>query len=289
MDTPQADRRSLLRLGLASGAALWPAVQSRAEDARAPLAGAEDHPSAPFGDAMLAHRKLAYSADSTLTFSWLRGLRYALVDTQLHPLWTMHLGTVFRTRDLVDGYEVTAATATFYTDIETGAFLRRLRNPVTGADVEIHYFPPKPQTVVYGRQGPAGDPAGLTGALESRNQTGPAWIDGDTISVLGDHIAYSTPAAPAGQHFRVNDLSTFIGSAREVADAATPNPPSVMMFNDINTWPAWLGMGDTPGAYVSRAWGRKALAYADMPRLWLALMAQEYPRAHADPASLLVG
>jgi len=287
MDTLQADRRRLLRLGLASGAALWPIDQVRAGVPAAALDGADDHPVAPFGDAMLAHRKLAYSADTSVTFSWLRGVRYAAVDAVLHPLWTMHLGTVFRTRDLADGYEVTAATTTFYTDIDTGAFLRQVKNPVTGARVDIHYFPPKAQTLVYGRTGPTQDPAGLTGAFDSRTQTGPAWIDGDTISVLGDHIVYSSAGAPAAKHFRVNDLSTFIGSARDVADPATPNPPSTMMFNDLNTWPAWLGMGDTPGAYISRAWGRKVFAYADMPQLWLALMAEHHPQAHADPASLL--
>ncbi len=276
------DRRALLRLGVAStAAALAPLSDGRAETAPGPI----DRPARPVGDAQRVHRKLAYSMDSTLTFTWLRGVRYAAVDNVLRPLWTMHLGTMFRTRDLANGYAVTAATTTFYTDLETGRLLKTVQNPITGKTVEVRYFPPTPQTLVYGRSGPPLPDAGPLAGLENHVETGPAWIDGETISVLGDHLAYSRERGPSA--IRVNDLSTFIGLATDVENPHLPNPPSTMIFNDLNTWPPWLQMGDAPGAYFSRAWGRKAFAYDAMPGVWRALMRTEYPAIDADPASAL--
>jgi hypothetical protein len=236
-------------------------------------------------DAQTVHRKLAYSMDSSLTFSWLRGVRYAAVDNVLRPLWTMHLGTMFRTHDLANGYRVTAATATFYTDLDTGRLLKTIKHPITDKTIDVRYFPPTPQTMIYGRSGPPTPDHGPLATLENHVDTGPAWIDGETISVLGDHLAYSREGAPTP--IRVNDLSTFVGLAKDVADPNMPNPPSTMIFNDLNTWPPWLQMGDAPGAYFSRAWGRKAFSYAAMPGVWLALMRSEYPAIAADPAAAL--
>jgi hypothetical protein len=282
MTLPPTDRRALLGLGAASTAALLaPVAPARADPSPSTL----DTPARPVGDAQIVHRKLAYSMDGSLTFSWLRGVRYAAIDNVLRPLWTMHLGTLFRTRDLANGYAVTAATTTFYTDLDSGRLLKTIQHPLTGKTLDVHYFPPTPQTVVYGRSGPPIPDSGPLAALENHVATGPAWIDGETISVLGDHLAYSREGGPS--RIRVNDLTTFVGRASDVADPRVPNPPSTMIFNDLNTWPPWLQMGDAPGAYFSRAWGRKEFSYDAMPGVWRALMRTEYPAIAADPASAL--
>ncbi len=277
-----ADRRALLRLGVASTAAvLSPLSNGRAQPAPSPI----DQPARPAADAQTVHRKLAYSMDSTLTFSWLRGIRYAAIDNVLHPLWTMHLGTLFRTHDLPNGYAVTAATTTFYTDLDTGRLLKTVKNPITGKTLDVRYFPPSPQTLIYGRSGPPKPDSGPLAGLENHVDTGPAWIDGETISVLGDHLAYSHEAAPS--LIRVNDLMTFLGLAKDIANPGVPNPPSTTIFNDLNTWPPWMEMGEAPGAYFSRAWGRKEFSYDAMPEIWRALMRTEYPAIAADPGSAL--
>jgi hypothetical protein len=282
MPTSPTDRRTLLQLGVASTAAvLTPLAVARAEQ----VEGAIDRPARPVADAQTVHRKLAYSMDSSLTFSWLRGVRYGVFDNVLRPLWTMHLGTMFRTHDLANGYRVTAATTTFYTDLDTGRLLKTVKHPITGKMIDIRYFPPTPQTMIYGRSGPPIPESGPLATLENHVDTGPAWIDGETISVLGDHLAYSREGAATP--IRVNDLSTFVGLAKDVADPNTPNPPATMIFNDLNTWPPWLQMGDAPGAYFSRAWGRKEFSYDAMPGVWRALMRTEYPAIAADPAAAL--
>ncbi len=54
-------------------------------------------------DQALAFRKFAYATRPEPGFWWLQGRRYGLVDNQLTPLWDMHVGIVFRTRDLDGG------------------------------------------------------------------------------------------------------------------------------------------------------------------------------------------
>jgi hypothetical protein len=276
MTLPRPDRRAVLG-GLALGAAALSPAAALARG-RAPLD--------PVADLALIHRKLVWSGNADLTFSWLRGVRYALIDNRLLPLWDMHVGTIFRTRDLADGYEVAALSTSFYTDLQTGRFLESFHNPITGATLPITYYPPQPQRIVYGASGRVAPTAGFLARLDQHVEIGPAWFDGDTVAVASDYRAYSPDASPT-PGVRVNDLSTNVGRLAEVADPHSPNPPATLIFNDLNTWPAWLGMGDRPGSYVSRAWGRKAFAWTEMPPVWRDLMQSRYPKIAADPAGPL--
>ena len=45
-------------------------------------------------------------------------------------------------------YETTAISMVFYTDLETGEFLETFKNPFTGQEVEVSYFPARPATQV---------------------------------------------------------------------------------------------------------------------------------------------
>ena len=61
-----------------------------------------------------AFRKLAYSMDGDVTWWWMRGTRFGVVDSVATPFWDMYVGSWFTTRDLDDGaYEVTMAGANF--------------------------------------------------------------------------------------------------------------------------------------------------------------------------------
>ncbi len=62
-----------------------------------------------------------------------------------------------------------------------------------------------------------------------------------------------------------------------------------MNFNDINTWPAWLEMGDQPGNYVSRGHGRKLHSGEGMPAQWLRFMNEKYPEESRDLVGAIAG
>jgi hypothetical protein len=240
-------------------------------------------------DIALIYRKLAFSMDEKPGYWWLQGRRFGLVDAELTPLWDMHVGTFFRTRDVADSdaFDVTLWSVSFYTDIDSGQYITSARNPYTGKEVAIQYFRPTAGTVRYnskGRMDSGPAPAGLIrdGAI------GPAWIEGDQVLVQGDYIA-RRDEAPGADRIRVNDLATYYGSKHQIADTFVASAPAGQIFSDINTWPDWLGMGGRPGSYFSRAHGRKASAYELMPSRFRDLMSRLYPDIARHPAESLNG
>lgn len=258
---------------------------------RAP-AGAAQRPLDPANplDQSFIFKRLAYASGSTPRFSWLRGTRYALVNTDLIPLWEMHVGTIFQVHESPDAppgaYRVTAMSTSFYTDLHSGAFLKSFKNPFTGKTVPMGYFPPKPATLVYTVDGLVDPPGRLPPGLTTIGRLGPTWIEGDVVCTVGDNLVLSSPGSP---RIRVNDLSTYVGSLKAVMDPAVAMPQAHLTFSDINTWPPWLQMGDQPGTYYSRAIGQKELTYQGMPALWRTLMASEYPAVARDPIAALAG
>jgi hypothetical protein len=284
-------RRSVMQLIGGAGAALAaPAIVGHAARAATAFDPKNlDHLS-------MAHRKLVYSADGAVTFTWLRAMRYALIDSAFTPLWELHSGIMFRTVDKPDGtYEVHAISAIYYTDIETEKFIETFKNPFTGETVTFLYArpeAPKPAVRVthFGKTGPMGEegasPAGMKRAVEHR-KIGPAWAVGDQIWLRADSVSRFEPTEPGKRMSQVNDWLTYSGSLSAVMDPAVKNPPATQAFNDINTFPAWFGMGERPGNYVSRGFGAKVFAFDDMPKIWRDIFTAKNPQIAKDPKAAL--
>ena len=274
-------RRSFLASGVAGALAAGLARPSLA----LPTSGID--PASTIGKALI-FKKLAYATDDRVGFWWLRGTRFALIDTKLIPLWEMHVGSAFQVRDLSPtAYEVVFLQASFYTDLTTGVFLRRFDNPLTGKTIDLGYRPPARGVVTFDAAGRTDKPGGVLANLTQRGETGPAWIEGDQVWVRGDILLDGDPATTGARPIRVNDLTTYFGSLKEVADPAVHMPLAGQIFSDINVWPPWLGLGDRPGDYYSRAFGHKVASFEAMPEIWRRLMIENYPAVARDiPATL---
>jgi hypothetical protein len=262
-------------------------------------------------DLALIFRKLCFSLDDKVGYWWLQGTRYGLVDTKLVPFWRINIGYLFTVRDISpDSYHVTTLGATFYTDLTTGAYLREFVNPLTQKTIAMPAARPAPFTLKYNALGleetaaetvndlrrwggfppvPSPDADEKAAGLVRSGAIGPAWIQGDDVWVQSDHLSRIAPPAPRRRDLRANDLVTYFGSLRDVADPAVNMAPAGLAFSDVNVWPAWLEMGDAPGDYYSRTYGRKAFSHAEMPEVWRRLLAQEYPEVAKDPVALLRG
>jgi hypothetical protein len=112
-------------------------------------------------------------------------------------------------------------------------------------------------------------------------------VQGGVVYVTADVILAGALVSDPGTRVRVNDLTTYVGSLRDVLDPKVAMAPAAQMFNDDNTWPAWLEMGDRPGSFFSRAQGRKVFRYEDMPPVWRGEVARRYPAIARDPAGAL--
>ena len=286
------NRRNALALlgasagGLAGGTIVQAAGSGRAAPAAPPDLGDRRQLARAF-------RKLAYSLDDAVTFWWMRGTRYGMVDSVATPLWDMHVATWFRTRDLDgDAFEVTSAGANYYTLPDSTELLEVFSNPYTGAELPVRYSPSKASRRVIGPAGEAIDTGAIPGMqITQRDHVNSGWIEGDDVVIRGDTLIHAEPLDPAAgaRALHVNDWSTYIGPLAEMADPKSRNVRGAQYFNDVLTWPKWLQMGDRPGSFLSRCYGRKVFAYAQMPALWRRLFERVQPEAARDPAGLLAG
>lgn len=278
-------RTALGLIGAATAAPFITAPPARADSL-------ELDPSNP-DHTLLITRKLAHTMDDDIVFWWAKLSRFGLLDKIFTPLWDVHVGAILTARDVGPrgAYETTAISMVFYTDIETGEYLKTFNNPYTGEDVAINYFPATPAKRVISIDGPKSEPPTRPGfKIFSSHPLGPAWIEADDVWVRNDDMTRMEPETPdAGPPFRVNDWNTYHGSTSDVANADIKNAPATWHFNDVLSWPPWLGMGDSPGDYVSRGFGRKVSSFSAMPDRLQDLIKERHPEIHKDPAAALRG
>ncbi len=242
---------------------------------------------------LLISRKLAHSMDDNPVFWWAKLSRMYMLDKIITPLWDVHIAAVLNTRDIDEhgSYETTAISMVFYTDLETGEYLTRFDNPITGKTVDVGYFPAKPGKRITSISGAKSEPRTRPGyEITSSHPMGPAVIEGDDVWVRVDDSTQVEPLKPeTGSAFRVNDWNTYHGSLSDVANPKIANAPATWHFNDVLSFPPWLGMGDTPGDYVSRGFGRKVSGIRSMPEQLQDLIKERHPDIYKDPAAALRG
>jgi hypothetical protein len=275
-------------LGLIGAAGAVPLVGARS--ARAEML--ELDPSKPAHTLMIT-RKLAHTMGDDIVYWWAKLSRMVMLEKVATPMWDVYVAALLKTRDIDDqgGYETTAISMVFYTDVETGEYLRTFDNPITGQTVEINYFPARPSkriTSIGESKAPSPSRPGYD--IISSHPLGPAVIEGNDVWVRMDDSTRMEPKTPeAGPVFRVNDWSTYHGSVSDVANTDVKNAAATWHFNDILSFPPWLGMGDRPGDFVSRGFGRKVSSFSAMPDRFQDLIKQRHPDIYQDPAAALRG
>ncbi len=236
------------------------------------------------------HRKLHFSFDDRVVYWYLRAIRYGLVDSAFTPFWDMHVGFISVSENEGDDFRMKIMSAIFYTDIETGMLLENFDNPFKGERIPVRQPGALRASRLYDKVGMVTDPIERPGMNATQDGSiGPAWIVGDDVWCRADTATRLEPTSVDGRLFQVYDWSTFHGSISEVADPDVASAHCTQTFVDLLTWPDWLNMGDLPGNYVSRGFGRKSWSMDGMPPEWSAIMRDQYPKAYDDPRSYIEG
>ena len=234
------------------------------------------------------HRKLHYSFDNRVVYWYLRAIRYGLVDSAFTPFWDMHVGFLSISQDEGDGFRTNTMNAIFYTDIESGKLLEHFDNPFTGERLPVRQPGLSRSSRMYNKVGMVPGRAERPGFNMSQyGEVGPAWVVGDDVWCRGDTGFRGEPTTAEGSVIQINDWSTFHGSISEVSDSDILSANATQAFNDINTWPSWLNMGEVSGNYVSRGFGRKSWSRDGMPPEWSSIMRDRYPKEFADPRAYI--
>jgi hypothetical protein len=273
-------------LGLMAAA---PFVASRSEQAFGATQLSLD-PANP-DDLYLINRKVNYTYDEEPVFWYIEAVRYGLVDSKFMPFWNMHVAFLFTVESTGEfEYGTNQLSAIFYSDLQTGDLLETFKNPITGASVPVRQPGLIRSNSRFDKTGQIRAERKIPGAtVTSKEDIGPAWIIGDDVWVNADTRLRAEPKEPGGRLLQVNDWSTYHASLKEVANPDVLCAAATMNFNDINTWPAWLNMGDQPGNYVSRGFGRKLRSADGMPPQWLRFMGELYPTESKDLVGAIEG
>ena len=248
------------------------------------------NPSDP-DDLYLVHRKVNYTYDDRPVFWYIEAVRYGLVDSAFTPFWRMHVGFLFTVKSTGEfDFENKQLSAIFYADLETEELLETFNNPITGARTPVRQPGLNRGTARYSKTQRVQESRERPGARVTQGTDyGPAWIIGDDVWVYSDTWFRAEPTGSEGRLTQVNDWSTYHASLQEVADPSVTSAAATMNFNDINTWPSWLNMGDHPGNYVSRGFGRKLHSGEGMPPQWLRFMKERYPAESRDLVGAIEG
>ena len=243
-------------------------------------------------DLYLIHRKLNYTYDENPVFWYIEAVRYGLVDSKFTPFWNMHVGFLFTVDSLGEfDFRTNQLSAIFYSDLETGDLLDTFNNPFTGASIPVRQPGLIRSQSRFDKFRQVREEREIPGAtVTTATDIGPAWINGDDVWVHGDTGFRAEPDESSDRRLiQVNDWSTYHGSLKEVADPSVASAQATMNFNDVNTWPDWLQMGDRPGNYVSRGVGRKLRSGEGMPPQWLRFRAERFPEESRDLAGAIEG
>ncbi len=243
-------------------------------------------------DVLMITRKLAHTIGDDVVHWWAKLSRMVMLEKKSTPMWDVWVGAILKTNTIDDqgGYETTAISMVFYTDVKTGQYMEKFNNPITGKTVDIGYFPAKPRTTVSTLDDKKGGPQRPGYEVTSRHPLGPAMIIGDDVWVRDDDVTFMEPmTADAGPAFRVQDWNTYHGSVTDVANPEVLNAPATWHFNDILSFPPWLEMSDHPGDFMSRGFGRKTSSFDAFPKKLTGMIKMRHPEILKDPRAALDG
>jgi len=237
---------------------------------------------------MRALVKLRGSTDGRVALWWMKGPRYGVVGSQVTPLFQNLVASFHRFTRQPDGnFLVTVVELSYYTDLASGELLQRWRNPLTGAMNDVEYIVFGPVTA---RLTPSGiePPAVTPGAQLSVTPTvAVSATHGDDIWIQEDVAATIEPSNRLRKTYRGNDLATYHGSLRALADPARPWVESTVHYQSVTHWRSWMKLDDIDGHLMARAVGRKVWSVEDLPREFLNLARRLNPQIIADPVAAL--
>jgi len=290
------NRRQLLKgLGLSSfGLALLPTIPGPMADTGLDLRS----PSRLLSTSI----RMRGSLEQRLAFIWLRGIRYTLVDGEALPLCGYIGGSITRYRQLSDdAFEFLLYEISYYTDLQTGEVLDKLRMPYTDRDVEVPLYRTGPgrhvvmianeEELDWSRENTTSEALAQQIAPDAkvyyRFNLRPAIEHGEQVWIRSDSFTRLVPRDPKQAPMFYKEAITYQASRSDLADLSTPQVDAQLSFAIATAWRPWMQMGDIDGHTVTDGIGGKVMDMRDMPEDFIRFTEKHHPDVLADPAALL--
>jgi hypothetical protein len=209
------------------------------------------------------------------------GTIFAVIGEEApRPLMAFQGMEMYWAKKLEEGrYWFTGNTVSFMTDVETGGWLRTMKNPYTGKTLEV------PAAVQGGRSG--------RGFLYTVNGVEPSWA-ADKIedkplklwwTAAGDYVwLHNETVYPPGLPPPRKQRQTNFARRDHFIDPEVRKIPATFSATFFSPWPDWMEMGDQPGHVIWHASGAKLNTIKDLPPMYKARLESEHPdRMTANP------
>ena len=242
--------------------------------------------------AMLILAKLQGDVSGRTVYGYQRGQVYGLVGGQGLPIekygrriYDYEGGGVGRSRILANGdIETVSRSWLFYTDPETGEYIKQFRNPYTGETLDV---PPFRGGISGGTLTPNGPKVSASFTMESTAIGRPIKLE---VKTVGPHSWVSRQAftrwTPKGSTKARTEftLDTWTVKTTDLANAALTLIPSTSSWTSQTEWQTWLKMPeDQAGQQLWRADGTKMTAIDQLPERFVRHSRDEHGGILTDP------
>lgn len=172
----------------------------------------------------------------------------------------------------------------FYTDAESGTYIRKLRNPYTGAEVDCtpRMGPVTDQIHAMGGRVPDSAPFPLQSSEDGR----PLRLD---VTEMGGHVwmrrnVFSRFKPPDTSWWKLEaDLLTHCARRADVIDESLGHVPNTTAHNLVAEWQTWMNMHGEPGHILFVGEGAFTHDPRELPDHFRAAVAAAFPGTLEEP------
>jgi len=259
--------------------------------AAAAVAGADssarERPAAPEGLSTLQQFvKLRGALDERLVAGFVIGRFDGVVGDVVTPFFGVLSAVFSRYRATSTGYVVVSYEQAYYTDIESGRVVERMKNPYTGDTVEVPVYNRPPTTLRLDSElhfnSPMAPPANVQVQQFAR---GPERVAGDIVFV--EEVAVTVAPTDAEPAFRYRDHTVLRAKRSELERRDTLTTPCQTTFDATCSWRPWLQMGDRPGYLSALGFGSFGAGMESLAPAWIEATKRVYPTLLDHPERAL--
>ena len=238
-------------------------------------------------DNLTAYLKLQSSLANEDVWQWFTGkLDLAVPGQKIVPL-IAYDSLVRRRSEKIDEstYHVTSWEATYYKDLETGAFVEELRNPIADRVVRPYHYREGPTKFLFSEQ----QPRLLTGRdvlpKDGKPFLLPWTVAGNDVWVSRENFIKAPhpmdkakwPLEAAGDDLITSSHSTHKGLLSDLTNPNLQKAPAEFIYQATSIWLPWMLMGQHSGWTIWRAFGRKLNDPAEIPKASLDILETLHP------------
>lgn len=233
-----------------------------------------------------AYMLMRGALDDRLVIGCISGTYYGVVDAEITPLYGVVAATFARYRPhAAGGYEAVTTEQAYFTDLETGAWIKSYKNPYTGETVTVPASGFKPNRIIISPDVDLRLATPVPG-IQFDHHVLPVEIRGDDVWLT--EVTRTAGAVPgSAKPFRYSESVVLHARRSELEARNAKQVTCETTFNGVVSWRPWLKMGDRPGHLLGIGAGRYGATMETLPAVWISATREHRPDLLSNPIAVL--